>query len=118
MTTDSIEQSPSTEANSHSASQEIPLILWNPKVHCRDYRRSYVFSLFLMAFSDVGISFCLWIPETFGRTPWAGDQSSTKASTYIGQHNTQKHIHAPSRIRTCDPNVRAAEDSNCLRLRS
>jgi hypothetical protein len=30
---------------------------------------------------------------------------------------TQTHIHAPSRIRTCDPNVRAAEDSTCLRLR-
>jgi hypothetical protein len=30
---------------------------------------------------------------------------------------TQTHIHALSRIRTCDPNVRAAEDSTCLRLR-
>jgi hypothetical protein len=28
---------------------------------------------------------------------------------------TQTNIHAPSRIRTCDPNVRAAEDSTCLR---
>jgi hypothetical protein len=27
-----MEQSPSSEANSHSASQEIPCILWNPKV--------------------------------------------------------------------------------------
>jgi hypothetical protein len=32
------------------------------------------------------------------------------------QHRkTQSHIHAPSRIRSCDPNVRAAEDSTCLR---
>jgi hypothetical protein len=32
------------------------------------------------------------------------------------QHRkTQTHIHAPNRIRTCDPNVRAAEDSRCLR---
>jgi hypothetical protein len=48
-----------------------------------------------------------------------GDQSSAKASTYTGQHNTEKqtHIHAPSRIRTCDPSVRAAEDSTCLRPR-
>ena len=31
-----MEQSPSWEANQFSASQEIPHILWNPKVlHCR-----------------------------------------------------------------------------------
>jgi hypothetical protein len=30
-----MEQSPSWEANSHSASQEIPLLLWSPKIHYR-----------------------------------------------------------------------------------
>jgi hypothetical protein len=30
-----MEQSPSWEANWSSASQEIPRVLWNPKVHCR-----------------------------------------------------------------------------------
>jgi hypothetical protein len=30
-----MEQSPSSEANSHSASQEISVFLWNPKVHYR-----------------------------------------------------------------------------------
>jgi hypothetical protein len=30
---------------------------------------------------------------------------------------TQTHIHAPSSIRTCDPNIRATEDSTCLRPR-
>ena len=30
-----MEQSPSWEANWFSASQEIPLILWNPKCHYR-----------------------------------------------------------------------------------
>jgi len=28
-----MEQSPSTEADSHSASQEIPQLLWNSRVH-------------------------------------------------------------------------------------
>jgi len=33
LLTYSMEQSPSLEANSFSASQEIPRILWKPKVH-------------------------------------------------------------------------------------
>ena len=33
-----MEQSPSWEANRFSAGQQIPRILWNPKVHCRVYK--------------------------------------------------------------------------------
>jgi len=31
----SMEQKPSSEGDSHTAGQEIPLVLWNPKFHFR-----------------------------------------------------------------------------------
>ena len=34
----SMQQSPSWEANRFSASQDIPRVLWNPKVHCRSHK--------------------------------------------------------------------------------
>jgi hypothetical protein len=33
-----MEQSPSWEADSHSASQEIPCFIWNPKIYYRIYK--------------------------------------------------------------------------------
>ena len=39
LLTYSMVQSPSSEANWFAASQEIPRILWNPKVHYRTHKR-------------------------------------------------------------------------------
>jgi hypothetical protein len=63
------------------------------------------FLFFFMSFSGVGFFFF-----TYG--------SFIHLVGLLGRHReTQTHIHAPSRIRNCDPNVRAAEDSTCLRPR-
>jgi hypothetical protein len=43
----------------------------------------FFFLFFLMPFSGVGFFFFTYGSfQTFGRTPWVGDQSSAKASTY------------------------------------
>jgi len=49
-----------------------------------------------------------------------GDQPEARPLPTQEQHNTEKtrtHIHTPSRIRTCNPKVRVAKDSMCLRPR-
>jgi hypothetical protein len=72
-----------------------------------------------MPFSGVWISFYLWIFRYSVGLLWGG--SVQRQGLYLHrttQHREpQTHIHAPSRIRNCDPNVRAAEDSTCLRSR-
>ena len=44
LLTYSMEQNPSWEANSFSASQQITRILWKPKVHCRTHKCSLTVS--------------------------------------------------------------------------
>ena len=45
LPTYSMVQSPSWEANWFAASQEIPRILWNPKVHYRSHKQQYTLTL-------------------------------------------------------------------------
>jgi hypothetical protein len=74
-----------------------------------------------MPFSGVRFYFYSWILLDIWQDSLGGG-SVQRQGLYLhtGQHKqteTQTHIHAPSRIRTWDPNVRAAEDSTCLRPR-
>jgi hypothetical protein len=71
-------------------------------------------SLIVLFYLAVSRGFYLWIYETIGRTPWTGVRPD--ARPLPTQHReTQTHIHAPSRIRTCDLNIRTTEDSTCIR---
>jgi hypothetical protein len=83
------------------------------------YTNAFGFIVLLLFFSSTGfyspyrtLAFLngLLDSQTFGRTPWLGDQSNARPlpKHRTTQHrNTQTHIHDPSRIRTCDHNVQA-----------
>jgi hypothetical protein len=62
LLTHSMEQSSSLEANKFSASQEIPRILWNPKVHYRNHKCH----LSLSSIQVRGLLF-VWKHDTFLR---------------------------------------------------
>ena len=54
LLTYSMEQSPSWEANLFAASQEIPRILWNPKVHYRTHKH-YLLMLQNISLKNVAV---------------------------------------------------------------
>jgi hypothetical protein len=72
-----MEQSSSWEANRFSASQEIPRILWNPKVHYRInkflptiYVLSHVDSVHAAPFHILQIDFNIILSSTTGSSKW------------------------------------------------
>jgi hypothetical protein len=77
----------------------------------------FLFFFFLMPFSGVG--FFLFTYGSFRHLVGLLGRGIRPVPRPLStqDNTTQTHIHAPSRIRTCDPDVRAAEDTNCLRPR-
>jgi len=65
----SVEQSPSWEANRFSANQEIPRILWNPKVHYRVHWARSIQSMPPSHFLKIHLNIIL--PSTPGSPKWS-----------------------------------------------
>jgi hypothetical protein len=53
----------------------------------------------------------LW---TFGKTPWTGDQPDAKATTYTGQHNTEKRGHTSMLQAGFEPAIPVLERSKAV----
>jgi hypothetical protein len=95
-------------------------VWWNTYVFSRGFKKwnerneSFLIVLFYLVVSR---GFYLWIYKQLvgllGRV--IGPTQGLYLHRTTQHRETQTHIHAPSRIRTCDLNIGATEGSTCLR---
>jgi hypothetical protein len=79
---------------------------------------AFFLSFFMVLFYlEVSRGFYLWIyRQLVGFLGWVIGPTQGLYLHRTTQHReTQTHTHAPSRIRTCDLNIRATDDRTCLR---
>ena len=97
----SMEQSPSWEANRFSASQEIPHILWNQKVHYRNYKRqptvpilSQLDPIHTLKSYFLKIHFNIIISSNLGSNKWSLSQRFPRQKPCIRICSPQYVLHA------------------------
>ena len=99
LLTYSMEQSPSWEANWFSASQEIPHILWNPKIHSSIQRRPPPFPILsqpnsVLTFTShfLNIHLNIVVPSMPGSPKWSLSLRFPHFPQVSNTHNRYKHI--------------------------
>ena len=102
LLTHSMVHSPSREANWFAASQEIPLILWNPKVHYRIHKcpppvpiLSQLDPVHTPTFSFLKIHLNITLPSTPGFFKWSFSPRVHPPKPCIGLSSNLYALHAP-----------------------
>ena len=99
-----MEQNPSWEANWFSASQEIPRILWNPKVHYRSQKcpppvpiQSQIDPVYTPISDFLKIHFNIILPSMSGSPKWfLSFRFPHRNSVYVSLLPHMRYIHCPS----------------------
>jgi hypothetical protein len=115
----SIEQNPSWEADSHSASQEISRLLWNSKVHCRvpkspqtAHMLSQMNPVHILPHYSLKIHFNIILPPT----PMYSEWSLPFRLSYHDSVRVSHHPHAPSISSSLKFFTKTTEKRFCVEL--
>ena len=112
----SVQQSPSWEANRFPAIQEIPRILWRPKIHYRIQKcpppvpiLSQLDAVHTPTFHFLMIHFNIILPSTPGSPQWSLSlrfpyQDPVQASPFPNTRHMPRPCHSPS-FYHCDVNI-------------